>query len=89
MLLLQGNKLVKFGGGFYCGLIDTVKGKDPVYVMNGIPSLVNTRFLHVYAIQLRETRSIYLLLHRGVGRRYMNYIISEVIWHGKIFVGKP
>lgn len=31
----KANKLVKFGGGFYCGLIDTVADKDPVYVMNG------------------------------------------------------
>lgn len=31
----KGGKLVKFGGGFYCGLIDTVAGKDPVFVMNG------------------------------------------------------
>lgn len=31
----KGGKLVKFGGGFYCGLIDTVEGKEPVYVMNG------------------------------------------------------
>lgn len=31
----KADKLVKFGGGFYCGLIDTVPGKDPVYVFNG------------------------------------------------------
>jgi len=31
----KANKLVKFGGGFYCGLIDTVEGHEPVYVMNG------------------------------------------------------
>jgi hypothetical protein len=27
-------KKVKFGGGFYCGLI-TVPGKKPIYVFNG------------------------------------------------------
>eukprot|EP00463_Aulacantha_scolymantha_P001934 TRINITY_DN2576_c0_g1_i1.p1 TRINITY_DN2576_c0_g1~~TRINITY_DN2576_c0_g1_i1.p1 ORF type:complete len:172 (+),score=30.34 TRINITY_DN2576_c0_g1_i1:167-682(+) len=26
------NKLIKFGGGFYCGLIDTVPNKPPIYV---------------------------------------------------------
>jgi hypothetical protein len=25
---------VKFGGGFYCGLLE-VAGKDPIYVING------------------------------------------------------
>lgn len=31
----KAGQLVKFGGGFYCGKIETVEGKDPVYVMNG------------------------------------------------------
>jgi len=31
----KAGKLVKFGGGFYCGLVDTLPGKDPIYVMNG------------------------------------------------------
>lgn len=31
----NANKLAKFGGGFYCGLIDTVPGQDPIYVFNG------------------------------------------------------
>merc|ERR1711998_93660 len=30
----KAKKLVKFGGGFYCGLIE-LKGKQPVYVFNG------------------------------------------------------
>lgn len=30
----KGKKLVKFGGGFYCGLVEP-EGKDPLYVMNG------------------------------------------------------
>ena len=28
-------KVVKFGGGFYCALIDTVEGKEPIYTFNG------------------------------------------------------
>lgn len=31
----KAGKLVKFGGGFYCGLVDSVEGKSPLYVMNG------------------------------------------------------
>ena len=31
----RAKKLVKFGGGFYCGLIDGVEGKPAVFVFNG------------------------------------------------------
>jgi len=31
----KGGKLIKFGGGFYCGLIDTVPNQAPIYVFNG------------------------------------------------------
>lgn len=31
----KAGKLVKFGGGFYCGYIDCVEGKEPIYAMNG------------------------------------------------------
>jgi nucleoside diphosphate kinase len=31
----KSDKLIKFGGGFYCGLIDSVDGKPPLYVFNG------------------------------------------------------
>lgn len=31
----KADKLVKFGGGFYCGLVDTIPGREPIYVMNG------------------------------------------------------
>merc|ERR550514_988234 len=30
----KGGKLVKFGGGFYCGLVE-MAGKRPIYVFNG------------------------------------------------------
>lgn len=30
----KAKKLIKFGGGFYCGLIE-IEGKEPVYVFNG------------------------------------------------------
>jgi len=38
-------KLVKFGGGFYCGLIETVSGKDPIYVMNGFFMSMRSKFV--------------------------------------------
>lgn len=41
----KGNKLVKFGGGFYCGLIDMVEGKDPCYVMNGFFMSMRSNFV--------------------------------------------
>jgi len=31
----KAGKLLKFGGGFYCGLVDSLQGKGPIYVMNG------------------------------------------------------
>jgi len=31
----KSGKLIKFGGGFYCGLIDSIPGKEPIYVFNG------------------------------------------------------
>lgn len=41
----KADKLVKFGGGFYCGFIDTVDGKDPVYVMNGFFMSMRSNFV--------------------------------------------
>jgi nucleoside diphosphate kinase len=31
----KADKLIKFGGGFYCGLLDMIEGKEPAYVFNG------------------------------------------------------
>ena len=36
-------KLIKFGGGFYCGLIE-MAGKDPIYVFNGFFMQMRTEF---------------------------------------------
>lgn len=41
----KANKLVKFGGGFYCGLIDTIEGKEPCYVMNGFFMSMRSNFV--------------------------------------------
>ncbi|CAD7933307.1 unnamed protein product [Amoebophrya sp. A25] len=48
----KAGKLVKFGGGFYCGLVDTVEGKDPIYVMNGF-------FMSMRSNYVVESASIY------------------------------
>jgi len=37
-------KLVKFGGGFYCGLIE-VAGKEPIYVFNGFFMSMRSKFV--------------------------------------------
>lgn len=39
----DANKLVKFGGGFYCGLVE-VAGKEPVYVFNGFFMAMRSKF---------------------------------------------
>merc|ERR1740121_3569320 len=36
-------KLVKFGGGFYCGLVE-VAGKDPLYIFNGFFMAMRSKF---------------------------------------------
>merc|ERR1712194_622395 len=36
-------KLVKLGGGFYCGLIE-IEGKDPVYIFNGFFMAMRSKF---------------------------------------------
>jgi len=38
-------KLIKFGGGFYCGVIDTVPGKSPIYVFNGFFMAMRNKFV--------------------------------------------
>jgi nucleoside diphosphate kinase len=39
----KAGKLIKFGGGFYCGLIE-VAGKKPMYVFNGFFMTMRTEF---------------------------------------------
>ena len=52
----KADKLVKLGGGFYCGLIDTVPGKPPVYVFNGFFMSMRSKFvlpgtsIHYYVV---------------------------------------
>ena len=53
----KANKLVKFGGGFYCGLIDTVEGKDPIYTFNAFFMSMRSKFvapdisIHYYVVE--------------------------------------
>merc|ERR1719456_1139347 len=37
-------KLIKFGGGFYCGLVE-VEGKDPLYIFNGFFMSMRKKFV--------------------------------------------
>merc|ERR1711990_1174199 len=39
----KAKKLIKFGGGFYCGLIE-VAGKEPIYVFNGFFMSMRSKF---------------------------------------------
>mmetsp|Transcript_64637 Transcript_64637/g.127789 ORF Transcript_64637/g.127789 Transcript_64637/m.127789 type:complete len:639 (+) Transcript_64637:93-2009(+) len=39
----DAGKLVKFGGGFYCGLVE-VEGKAPVYIFNGFFMSMRSKF---------------------------------------------
>jgi len=51
------DKLVKFGGGFYCGLVDSVPNKTPVYVFNGFFMSMRSKFvvpgtsIHFYVVE--------------------------------------
>ena len=40
----KDGKLVKLGGGFYCGLIDSVEGKPPIYVFNAFFMAMRAKF---------------------------------------------
>ena len=52
----KAGKLVKLGGGFYCGLIDTIPGKEPIYVFNGFFMSMRSKFvqpgtsIHYYVV---------------------------------------
>ena len=52
----KADKLVKLGGGFYCGLVDTVPGKPPIYVFNGFFMSMRSKFvlpgtsIHYYVV---------------------------------------
>merc|ERR1711871_1928758 len=39
----KAGKLIKFGGGFYCGLIE-IEGKEPIYVFNGFFMSMRSKF---------------------------------------------
>eukprot|EP00931_Biecheleriopsis_adriatica_P021647 TRINITY_DN140_c0_g1_i3.p1 TRINITY_DN140_c0_g1~~TRINITY_DN140_c0_g1_i3.p1 ORF type:complete len:343 (-),score=85.44 TRINITY_DN140_c0_g1_i3:423-1391(-) len=39
----KADKLIKFGGGFYCGLVE-IEGKDPVYIFNGFFMSMRSKF---------------------------------------------
>jgi hypothetical protein len=52
----KADKLVKFGGGFYCGLVE-LAGKDPIYVFNGFFMEMRAKYttpglsIHYYSVE--------------------------------------
>jgi len=52
----KADKLVKFGGGFYCGLIE-IAGKEPVYAFNGFFMEMRAKYttpglsIHYYSVE--------------------------------------
>jgi nucleoside diphosphate kinase len=50
-------RLIKFGGGFYCGFINSVQGKDPIYVFNGFFMQIRSKYvkpgvsIHYYVVE--------------------------------------
>jgi hypothetical protein len=51
----KDGKLIKFGGGFYCGLVDGIEGKEPCYIFNGF-------FMSMRAKYVAEGCSIYFFV---------------------------
>jgi len=57
----KGGKLVKFGGGFYCGLVE-MPGKAPMYVFNGFFMTMRSQFtapgrsIHYYTVEWDEAK---------------------------------
>jgi len=57
----KNNNLVKFGGGFYCGLVE-VAGKKPIYVFNGFFMSMRSQFtapgvsIHWYTVEWDENK---------------------------------
>jgi nucleoside diphosphate kinase len=53
----KADKLVKLGGGFYAGLVDTIEGKEPIYTFNGFFMSMRAKFvvpgssIHYYVVQ--------------------------------------
>mmetsp|Transcript_83054 Transcript_83054/g.192938 ORF Transcript_83054/g.192938 Transcript_83054/m.192938 type:complete len:332 (+) Transcript_83054:73-1068(+) len=57
----KNNKLVKFGGGFYCGLVE-LPGQTPIYVFNGFFMTMRSQFtapgrsIHYYTVEWDENK---------------------------------
>ena len=55
----KAKKLVKFGGGFYCGLIEA-EGKPPIYVFNGFFMSMRSKYtvpgesIHYYSVEWKS-----------------------------------
>jgi nucleoside diphosphate kinase len=53
----KAKNLIKFGGGFYCGIIETVPDKAPIYVFNGFFMQMRSKYvqagaaIHYYVVE--------------------------------------
>jgi nucleoside diphosphate kinase len=58
----KDKRLIKFGGGFYCGHITTVEGKAPIYVFNGFFMSMRSKYvekgaaIHYYVVEWESTQ---------------------------------
>ena len=58
----KADKLVKLGGGFYAGLIDTIKDKEPIYTFNGFFMSMRSKFvlpgtsIHYYSVKFPASK---------------------------------
>lgn len=52
----KAGKMIKFGGGFYCGLLE-IEGKEPIYAFNGFFMSMRSKFtapglnIHYYVVE--------------------------------------
>lgn len=55
----KADRLVKFGGGFYCGRVE-VEGKDPLYIFNGFFMSMRSKFtvpgtkIHYFVVEFEK-----------------------------------
>jgi len=58
----KAKKIVKLGGGFYCGLIDSIPGKKPIYVFNAFFMKLRSGFvdpktsIHYYLVSFSSEK---------------------------------
>ena len=82
---------MKFGGGFYCGLIE-IEGKDSVYIFNGFFMSMRSKFTkpgtHIYYYSVEwdaATLSWADFRGKGLGPTILNRSMSDMPLAGAVF----